>query len=51
VGNVTGAIEVSIDKAKCMVGYRDQNERPGRYIEIGNGSFECVEQFKCLGTF
>jgi hypothetical protein len=33
-----------------MVMYRDQNAGQDRYIQIGNESFETVEQFKYLGT-
>jgi hypothetical protein len=33
-----------------MVMSRDQNAGQIGYIQIGNESFETVEQFKCLGT-
>ena len=49
VGKVRGAIEVNIDKTKCMVMYRDQNAGRSRNIEIGNSSFEIAEIFKCVG--
>jgi hypothetical protein len=39
-----------MEKTKYMVMSRDQNAGQNRYIQIGNESFETVEQFKYLGT-
>jgi hypothetical protein len=38
------------EKTKYMVMSRDQNAGQNGYIQIGNESFETVEQFKYLGT-
>jgi hypothetical protein len=38
------------EKTKYMVMSRDQNAGQNGYIQIGNKSFETVEQFKNLGT-
>jgi hypothetical protein len=43
-------LEVNTEKTKCMVMSRDQNAGENGYIQIGNESFETVEQFKYLGT-
>jgi hypothetical protein len=43
-------LEVNAEKAKYMVMSRDQNAGQNGYIQIGNKSFESVEQFKYLGT-
>jgi hypothetical protein len=43
-------LEVNAEKTKYMVMSRDQNAGQNRYIQIGNESFETVEQFKYLGT-
>jgi len=41
---------VNADKTKYMVRSPDQNAGRGHNIEIGNSTFERVEQFKYLGT-
>jgi hypothetical protein len=41
---------VNAEKTKYMVMSRDQNVGQNGYIQIGNKSFETVEQFKYLGT-
>jgi hypothetical protein len=41
-------LEVNAEKTKYMVMSRDQNGRQNGYIQIGNKSFETVEQFKYL---
>jgi hypothetical protein len=43
-------LEVNAEKTKYMVMSRDQNAGQNGYIQIGNESFETVEQFKYLGT-
>jgi hypothetical protein len=43
-------LEVNAEKTKHMVMSRDQNAGENGYIQIGNESFETVEQFKYLGT-
>jgi hypothetical protein len=43
-------LEVNAEKTKYMVMSRDQSAGQNRYIEIGNKSFETVEQFKYFGT-
>jgi hypothetical protein len=43
-------LEVNAEKTKYMVMSRDQNAGQNGNIQIGNKSFETVEQFKCLGT-
>jgi sorting nexin-29 len=43
-------LEVNADKTKYMVMSRDQNAGQNGYIQIGNESFETVEQFKYLET-
>ena len=49
MGKVTGVIDINNVKTKCMVMCRDQKAGLSRNIEIGNSSFESVEEFKCLG--
>jgi hypothetical protein len=39
-------LEVNAEKTKYMVVYWDQNAGQNGYIQIGNKSFETVEQFK-----
>jgi hypothetical protein len=41
---------VNAEKTKYMVMSRDQNAGRNGHIQIGNESFETVEQFKYLGT-
>jgi hypothetical protein len=41
---------VNAEKTKYMVMFRDQNAGQNGYIQIGNESFETVEQLKYLGT-
>jgi hypothetical protein len=41
-------LEVNAEKIKYMVMSRDQNAGQNGYIQIGNESFETVEQFKYL---
>jgi hypothetical protein len=41
---------VNAEKTKNMVMSRDQNAGQNGNIQIGNESFETVEQFKYLGT-
>jgi hypothetical protein len=41
-------LEVNAEKTKYMVMSRDQNAGQNGYIQIGNKSFETVEQFKYL---
>jgi hypothetical protein len=43
-------LEVNAEKTKCIVMTRDQNAGQNINIQIGNTSFETVEQFKYLGT-
>jgi hypothetical protein len=43
-------LEVNAEKTKYMVMSRDQNAGQNGNIQIGNESFETVEQFKYLGT-
>jgi hypothetical protein len=43
-------LEVNAEKTKYMVMYRDQNAGQSGNIQIGDKSFETVEQFKYLGT-
>jgi hypothetical protein len=43
-------LEVNAEKTKYMVMSRDQNAGQNGDIQIGNKSFETVEQFKYLGT-
>jgi hypothetical protein len=43
-------LEVNAEKTKYMVMSRDQNAGQNGYMQIGNESFETVEQFKYLGT-
>jgi hypothetical protein len=43
-------LEENAEKTKHMVMSRDQNTGQNGYIQIGNESFETVEQFKCLET-
>ena len=46
----TKALAVNAEKTKYMVISRDQNARQNGNIQLGNRSFETVEQFKYLGT-
>jgi hypothetical protein len=39
-------LEINAEKTKYMVMSRDQNAEQNGYIQIGNKSFETVEQFK-----
>jgi hypothetical protein len=41
---------MNAEKTKYMVMSRDQNAGQNGYVQIGNKSFETVEQFKYLGT-
>jgi len=43
-------LEVNVDKTKYMVRSRDQNAGQNQNINIGNGSFGSLEEFKYLGT-
>ena len=43
-------LEVSADKTKHMVMYRDQNAGRIQSVRIDNSTFERVEEFKYLGT-
>jgi hypothetical protein len=43
-------LEVNAEKTKYMVMSGDQNAGQNGYIQIGNKSFETVQQFKYLGT-
>jgi hypothetical protein len=43
-------LEVTADKIKYMVMYRDQNAGRSQNIKTDNESFEIVEQFKYFGT-
>jgi hypothetical protein len=43
-------LEVTVDKNKYMVMFRDQNAGRSHTIKTENKSFERVEQFKYLGT-
>ena len=43
-------LKVNAEKTKYMVMSRDQNAGQNGYIQIGNKSFETVEQFKYLRT-
>jgi hypothetical protein len=43
-------LEVNAEKTMYMVMSRDQNAGQNGYMQIGNKSFETVEQFKYLGT-
>ena len=43
-------LEVSADKIKYMVMFRDQNAGQNRSVRIDNSTFERVEEFKYLGT-
>jgi hypothetical protein len=50
IANKEIGLEVNAEKTKYMVVSRDQNAGQNGYIQIGNKSFETVEQFKYLGT-
>ena len=41
---------MNAEKTKYMVMSRDKNAGQNGYIQIGNESFETVEQFRYLGT-
>jgi hypothetical protein len=41
-------LEANAEKTKYMVMSRDQNAGQNGYIQIGNKSFETVEQYKYL---
>ena len=43
-------LEVNAEKTRYMVMSRDKNAGQNGYIQIGNKSFETVEQFKCMWT-
>jgi len=43
-------LKVSADKTKYMVMSRDQNAGRIHSVRIDNSIFECVEEFKYLGT-
>jgi hypothetical protein len=43
-------LEVNAEKTKYIVMSRDQNAGQNGYIQIGNKSFETVEEFNYLGT-
>jgi hypothetical protein len=43
-------LEVNADKTQYMVMSRDQNAGRSHSLKIDNGYFECVEEFKYLGT-
>ena len=43
-------LEISADKTKCMVMYRDQNAGQNHSVRIDNSTFKRVEEFKYLGT-
>ena len=43
-------LEVNAEKTKYIVMSRNQNAGQNGYIQIGNKSFETLEQFKYLGT-
>jgi hypothetical protein len=43
-------LEANAEKTKYMVMSRDQNVGQNGYIQVGNESFETVEQCKYLGT-
>jgi hypothetical protein len=43
-------LEVNAEKTEYMVMSRDQNAGRNINIQVGNKSFESVEQFKYLGT-
>ena len=47
---LTPGMEVSADKTKYMVMYRDQNAGQNHSVRIDNSTFERVEEFKYLGT-
>jgi hypothetical protein len=49
VGSKEIGLEVNTDKTKYMVISRDQNARRSHNINIGNSSFERVEEFKYTG--
>ena len=43
-------LEVTAEKTKYMVMYRDQNAGQNHNVKTDNSSFEMVEEFKYLGT-
>ena len=43
-------LEVSADKTKYMVVFRDQNAGRNHSVRIDNSTFERVDEFKYLGT-
>ena len=49
VGSKETGIEVNADKTKYMVISRDQNAGRSYIVNIGNSSFERVEEFKYMG--
>jgi len=50
VASKESGLEVNVDKTKYMVMSRDQKAGRSQSMNIGNSSFERVEEFKYLGT-
>jgi hypothetical protein len=50
IANKEIGLEVNAEKTEYMFMSRDQNAVQNGYIQIGNSSFETVEQFKYFGT-